>query len=168
MFCKRSLPLLALLLALAGLPVSAAQSGEAQSISGEAERAWARVRSLEAGTELVVEPKTGDSYRANFVAASQDKLTLAVKGGTVEAERALISRLYMVSRKSRSGSALAGAGSGRAAGLSRGLFVFAVGGRAAHPKLAPVRLGLAGLLAGAVTGAFTGGKRKGQLLYESK
>ena len=162
------LPLLALIMILTCAPISLAQTGSAQQTQQEAERAWLRVQSIAPGAELILRPKNGDSFRGRFVSASEDKLSLSIKGKSFDIDRSLIRRLYSVREGSRSKSALIGAGVGLATGIGGGLLVVAGSDKTMGVNLAPVSFGFVGMVAGAAIGALRGGKGKGQLLYESK
>ena len=165
---KIFLTFLALIVALTSTQVSLAQTGPSpQQLMQGTDQAWLRVQSIAPGAELILEPKNGDSFRGRFVSASQDKLSLSIKGKNFDVARGLIRRLYGVKDRSRSKAALAGAGIGLAAGIGVGLLVVA-GTDNEDANFAPVSFGFIGMVVGSAIGALRGGKRRGQLLYESK
>jgi hypothetical protein len=160
--------LLALILVLTSSPVSLSKAGSPpQQPSHKAEEAWLRIQSTASGVELILEPNNGDSFRGRFISASHDTLSLSIKGKTFDVARSLIRRLYSVKERSRSKLTLVGAGIGLVVGIGCGLLVVA-GSDSVDANFAPVSFGFVGMLAGGAIGALTGGKRKGQLLYESK
>lgn len=156
-----------IMLALA--PSSFAQSQASQQPrTQDADSAWLKAQRIAPGVEVIVEPTRGGAIKGRFVGASDSNLSLYIEGKLFEIERNLIRKIWGVKVRSRSKSTLVGAGVGLASGVGVGALVVVASDKTKGVNLAPVSFGFFGMLIGAAIGALRGGKRRGELLYESK
>jgi hypothetical protein len=161
--------LLASILLPTASPVALAQtSNTGQTALNVNTQDWQGLRDLKPGKKIVVEFKLGigESVEGKFVSAIGSKLTLTGDGYTRSLEQRDIQRVYRLKgRWTRDRAAGIGAGIGLLAGAAIGgaIVVFKETDTAASYEGA-----FLGLLGGLGLGALLGGKRNGQLLYESK
>lgn len=134
----------------------------------DAAQGWLSVQALAPGTALIVETKNGDILKGKLNGAPATTLSLTVEGNTLDLGQSTIRRIYRAKGWSRTKTALLGAGIGGAAGVGIGIGVAAADDNSIGANFAPLSFGFVGVVAGAVVGAVSGGKRKGRLLYEAK
>ena len=167
--------LLALTLALTSPLLLLAQSNNpAQSAANVQAQDWQDLQYLEPGKKILVEFKSnvGDAVEGKFVSAVGTKLTLSSDGYTRSLEQRDIQGVYRVKgRWSRGRTARIGMGIGMLVGAA-----VSAGKALGNEKVGTLENDgtpgyggfFLGAFAGAGVGALLGGKRKGQLLYESK
>ena len=159
--------LLMLSISFAHAPAALASVDSSQQPAPDVDRQWNQLQNTSPGVELIVESTGKSSVRGRFVRASDTKLVIYVDQKDFEIDRSSIRRIYAVKERSRSKATRTGAAVGLLAGIGTGLLVV-VGGRNSDSNLAPVGMGVIGMVAGAAIGALSGGKHRGQLLYSSK
>lgn len=152
--------LLVITMVMAWLPAASAQ---------DAMRDWPAVQAIATGTELFVETKDGKTIRGTLNYVRGTTVSLSSKVNDVVLEQNAIRRVYLAKTRSRTATALIGAGIGGAVGVGSGIAVANSDDTSIGANFAPLSFGFVGVVGGAVVGALLGGRqRKGRLLYEAQ
>lgn len=125
---------------------------------------WDAVRSLKSGKNIIIEAGSGNVLNGKFSSATADSITFRTKGRSVTLGRADVSRVYLTRRKSAAKRALWGAAAG--AGIGLGVGAVTVAATKGDPLIGAAGF-LYGIPAGAVIGAVTTGRKRGDLIYST-
>ena len=131
---------------------------------------WSSINSVPTGDRLSIELKNGQKIDGKLSTASDNTLSLTVKGKSVDVRRDDVSRVYHVVKKSATKATLIGLGIGAGAGAAIGLAADAndSGGFDKIDHVATAALTVLGAGAGAAIGyAFGRSNRKRVLVYQA-
>ena len=135
--------------------------------SATANRDWASLKTVTAGSKLDTKLKNGKTVEGKLTAVTDSTLSLSAKGKPTDLSRDDIVSVYATSSKSATKSSLIGAAVGGGAGAGIGA---AGSNNDAYVSQAAVTAGFAliGAGAGAIAGYFIGrGGRKKVLIYQA-
>lgn len=126
---------------------------------------WSAVESLRSRTNVILEIAGGGTIKGKVVSVNLTAINLTQKGRSVAINRNDVQRVYLTRRKSVLSRTLLGAAAGAGIGFGiGGLVAVATKGNG----LAAAAGFLYGIPAGAVIGALTTGRKRGELIYYSQ
>lgn len=137
------------------------------SLMAQQSNDWSVVKGLSVGQEVRVETKNGKKVDGSVSSVSDEKILVAVNGGTQEAAFADVKKVYRVKSGSRGTGVAIGAAVGAGAGLGIGLGANASRGGSDDTASVIWPFVAIGAGVGAIAGAFLRRKNR-TLIYEAR
>lgn len=130
------------------------------------DEAWAALIAVARDEKLLAQLKNNEMIEGRFLSVTETTIVLYRGQTTRTIERADVQRVYSLSGRARSNSALVGAGVGAAAGVGVGAGVYLPSRDSASGATIPL-FGAIGAGIGALIGALTGNNQRRVLLYDA-